>query len=62
MPEVKPYSVKTIIGSFWLSPLKEIEIQLAFNGNSCAAAIVIAVTLCISVSDSSQKPKENVIN
>lgn len=33
MPEVKLHNVKaTIIGSSWLSPLKEIEIQLTFNG------------------------------
>lgn len=32
MPEVKLHNVKaTIIGSSWLSPLKEIEIQLTFN-------------------------------
>lgn len=62
MPEVKLHSVKaTIIGSSWLSSLKEIEIQLTFSGNSCGSAIVIAVTLCISVSGSSQKPRENVV-
>lgn len=33
MPEVKLHNVKaTIIGSSWLSPLREIEIQLTFNG------------------------------
>lgn len=33
VPEVKLHNVKaTIIGSSWLSPLKEIEIQLTFNG------------------------------
>lgn len=33
VPEVKLHNVKvTIIGSSWLSPLKEIEIQLSFNG------------------------------
>lgn len=50
-----------IIGSSWLSPLKEIEIQLAVSGNSCGAAIVIAVTLCISVSGNFQKPRESVV-
>lgn len=61
--EVKLCGVKAkIIGSSWLSPLKEIEIQLTFGGKSCGAAIVIAVTLCISVSGGSQKPRENAVN
>lgn len=62
MPEVKLHSVKAmIIGSSWLSPLREIEIQFTFSGNSCEAEIVIAVTLCIFVSGSFQKPRENVV-
>lgn len=48
MPEVKLHSDKElIIGSSWLYPLREIEIQFTFSGNSCEAVIVIAVTLCI---------------
>jgi len=56
MPEVKLHCVKvTIISSSWLSPVKEIEFQLTLSGNSCGAAIVIAVTLYIFVPGSEAK-------
>lgn len=52
--------IVTVIGSSWLSPVKEIEFQLTLSGNSCGAAIIIAVT-CIFLYQAVLRSQENVL-
>lgn len=52
--------IVTVIGSSWLSPVKEIEFQLTLSGNSCGAAIIIAVT-CIFFYQAVLRSQENVL-